>query len=99
MPSRSTGTGPCPAWLVMNGSRTNASIAQRRSHNTSAVAYCVRRPSALGSATRRCEPVAHAERVQRDRVGPFIAGHERVANEGEHSTAKRSPNTELWRTV
>ena len=81
-------------------------VANEREHstanaspNTRAVVYCVRRPSARGSEPRRCEPVAHAERVQRDRVGPFIAGHERVANEGEHSTAKRIPNTELWRTV
>ena len=34
----------------------------------SVTGYCVRRPSALGSEPRRCEPVAHAERVQRDRV-------------------------------
>ena len=43
--------------------------------------------------------VVHAEQVHRDRAVPRMAGHERVANEGEHSTAKRIPNTELWRTV
>ena len=32
--------------------------------------------------------VAHAERVHRDRAGRGMAGHERVANEREHSTAK-----------
>ena len=45
----------------------------------------------------RCR--AGFERVQRDRVGPFGLGHERVANEGEHSTVKSIPNSELWRTV
>ena len=43
--------------------------------------------------------VVHVERVQRDRVGPFIAGHERVANEGEYSTVKSIPNSALWRTM
>ena len=42
--------------------------------------------------------IAHAERVHSDRVEPFIAGHEQVANEGEHSTVKNIPNSELWRT-
>ena len=43
--------------------------------------------------------VAHAERVHSDRVGPFIADHERVANERQRATVKSIPNSELWRTV
>ena len=35
--------------------------------------------------------VAHAERVHSDRVGPFIAGHERVANERQRATVKSTP--------
>ena len=34
------------------------------------------------------EPVVHAEQVHRDRAVRGMAGHERVANEREHSTAK-----------
>ncbi len=45
---------------------------------------------ALGSASRLCEPVAHAERVHRDRVERFGLGHERVANKRDHSTAKNA---------
>jgi hypothetical protein len=44
----------------------------------------------LGSETRRCEPVVHAEQVHRDRVEQVGLGHERVANEREHSTAKHA---------
>ena len=43
--------------------------------------------------------VAHAERVHSYRVGPFIADHERVANERQRATVKSIPNSELWRTV
>ena len=42
--------------------------------------------------------VVHAERVHSDRAGRGMAGHERVANEREHSTAKSIPNPALWRT-
>ena len=57
--------------------------------NSELVAYCVRRPSARGSEPRLHEPVVQAERVHRDRVERFGLGHERVANEREHSTAKK----------
>ena len=53
------------------------------------MAYCVRRPSARGSEPRLHEPVVQAERVHRDRVERSGLGHERVANEREHSTAKK----------
>ena len=54
----------------------------------------MRRPSALGSETRLHEPVVQAEQVHRDRAGRRMAGHERVANEREHSTAKNAqPST------
>ena len=42
--------------------------------------------------------VAHAERVQRDRVGRSMAGHERVVNERQRATVKSTPNSELWST-
>ena len=35
-------------------------------------------------------PVVHAERVHRDRSERGMAGHERVANEREHSAAKNA---------
>ena len=63
------------------------------------MAYCASQPNALGSKTRWHESVAHAERVHSDRVGPFIADHERVANERQRATVKSIPNSELWRTV
>ena len=53
----------------------------------------MRRPSALGSETRLHEPVVQAEQaeqVHRDQVEQFGLGHERVANEREHSTAKNA---------
>ena len=44
----------------------------------------------LSWSTRRVHrgAVVHAEQVHRDRAVPRMAGHERVANEREHSTAK-----------
>ena len=42
----------------------------------------------MGPETRLRERVVHAEQVHRDRAGRGMAGHERVANEREHTTAK-----------
>ena len=43
--------------------------------------------------------VAHAERVHSGRVGQVREGDEKVGSEGEDSTGKSIPNSELWRTV
>ena len=57
-----------------------------------AVASWVRRPNALGSETRRHEPVVHVERVHSARAEPCIAGHERVTIERQHTTVKSALN-------
>ena len=89
MPSRSTGTGPGEAWLVMNGSRTNASIAQRKTLNPATVAYCAACPNTHGPVTRRARCRAGSERVQRDRVEQFGLGHAWVANESRSNPKPR----------